>query len=54
MEKMYPEGQDLEEKGQETNEHIQEKTMRSVGQNGVPNAYRNSENDKGGTAHLWG
>lgn len=58
MGRLYLEGQDLEKKGQETNEHIQ------AGDNVVsraelspswgPNAYGNSENDKGDTADLWG
>lgn len=56
MERMYSEGQDLEEKGRETSECIQagDNEVRRAEQHPSrgPDAYGNSENDKGGTANL--
>lgn len=58
MERRYPEGQVLEEKDQETNEHVQARGDQVSGaelsHDRDPNAYENFENDEGGISNLWG
>lgn len=55
---MYPEGEVLEEKGQETNEWVQAGDSKVNGAELSPwrrqNAHENSENDKGGISNLQG